>query len=67
MDAANLADLRRVVRPADRARIHRLLEFAGSPRDIADPWYTGDFDATYDDVCAGCTALVESLREARGA
>lgn len=67
MDAANLSDLRRVVRPEDRVRIHRLLEFAGSSRDIADPWYTGDFDATYDDVRTGCTALVESLREARGA
>ena len=67
MDAANVADLRRVVRPEDRTRIHKLLAFAGSPRDIADPWYTGDFDATYDDVRTGCTALVESLREARGA
>ena len=31
-------------------------------RDIADPWYTGNFDATYEDVLAGCTGLLESLR-----
>ena len=40
----------------------RLLEVAGVPRDIADPWYTGDFDATYRDVTLGCNALLEQLK-----
>ena len=39
----------------------KLLSFAGSERDIADPWYTGNFDETYDDVLEGCTALLKSL------
>jgi protein-tyrosine phosphatase len=58
MDDYNIADLRRLVYPEDLPKIRRLLSFAGSERPIADPWYTGDFDATYDDVLAGCTALL---------
>ena len=65
MDAYNVADLRRLVYPEDREKIHKLPEFAGETRDIADPWYTGNFDETYDDVLRGCTALVEKLRGSR--
>lgn len=61
MDAYNIADLRRLVYPEDRPKIHKLLEFAGQTRDIADPWYTGNFDATYDDVVEGCTALLSAI------
>ena len=64
MDDYNIADLRRLVYPEDRPKIHKLLEFAGSSRPIADPWYTGNFDETYDDVLAGCTALLSSLQRA---
>ena len=39
----------------------RLLNYAGLNRDVADPWYTGDFDATWNDVNAGCAALLKSL------
>jgi protein-tyrosine phosphatase len=39
----------------------KLLSFAGSERDIADPWYTGNFDQTYADIIEGCTALLKSL------
>ncbi len=60
-DAYNIADLKRLVYPEDLPKVHKLLEFAGSPRDIADPWYTGNFDATYDDVLEGCTALLAKL------
>ena len=41
--------------------MYRLLDYSAHPRDIADPWYTGDFDATYADVCEGCGALLEHL------
>ncbi len=61
MDAYNRADLMRLVAPEDRAKVHTLLEYVGSSRDIADPWYTGKFDLTYADVLAGCTALLKSL------
>ena len=42
-------------------KIKKLLSFAGSERDIADPWYTGNFDETYAGVLEGCTALLDSL------
>lgn len=47
-------------------KIFKMLEFAGSDRDVADPWYTGDFDATYRDIVAGCTGLLEKIREEKG-
>ena len=61
MDAYNIVDLKHLVFPEDRSKIHKLLEYCGSSRDVADPWYTGNFDATWDDVLAGCTALLKSL------
>ena len=61
MDDYNIADLRRLVFPEDEGKIRKLLSFVGSERDIADPWYTGNFDATYADVREGCTALLKSL------
>ena len=61
MDDYNIADLRRLVYPEDWPKIRKLLAFAGQTRDIADPWYTGNFDATYDDVLVGCTALLAQL------
>ena len=63
MDDYNIADLRRLVLPEDRAKIRKLFSFAGLERPIADPWYTGDFDATYDEILAGCTALLAGLPE----
>ena len=61
MDRYNLADLRRLVYPEDRDKIHLLLDYTGQGRDVADPWYTGNFEATWDDVLAGCTALLEAI------
>ena len=61
MDAYNMADMRRLVYPDDLPKVRRLLDFAGVSRDVADPWYTGNFDETYADVVAGCTALLQSL------
>ena len=61
MDTYNIADLRRLVYPEDLPKIHKLPEFAGKKTDIADPWYTGNFDSTYDDIVEGCTALLEVI------
>ena len=66
MDAANVADLRRLVGPDDKGKVRLLLSFAGLDRAIDDPWYTGDFDTTYRDVLMGCTALLGSLPPPKG-
>ena len=61
MDSYNIADLKRLVYPEDLPKIHSLLSFAGSTRSIADPWYTGDFNETFEDVSSGCAALLKTL------
>ena len=61
MDEANMRDLRRLVDASDMPKLHKLLDFAGIDRDVADPWYTGDFEATYADVVAGCSALLKQI------
>ena len=61
MDRYNIADLRHLVYPEDREKIRLLLDLTGKGRDVADPWYTGNFDATWEDVLAGCTALLKEI------
>lgn len=61
MDAENRRGLQRILGGDPERKVVRLLDFTDAPRDVADPWYTGDFDATYRDVLAGCTALLARL------
>ena len=61
MDRYNIADLRRLVYPEDLGKIRMLLEFTGQNRDVADPWYTRNFDDTYDDVLRGCQGILKTL------
>lgn len=61
MDSANIRNMHRILGGDADGKIYKLLSFAGSERDIADPWYTGNFDATYSDVVEGCTALLKRL------
>lgn len=42
-------------------KVFRLLEFTGENRDVADPWYTGNFDKAYDDILKGCKAFLENV------
>lgn len=63
MDSANLRNLNRMLKGDPDAKIYKFLTFAGSDRDIADPWYTGDFDATYNDVAEGCEGFLDYLRD----
>lgn len=63
MDSANIRNMRRMLGSDPEGKIHKLLSFAGSDRDISDPWYTGDFDATYRDVTEGCEALLRHILE----
>lgn len=60
MDKNNLRDIRRIA-GGKCEKAHLLLEFTGENRDIADPWYTGNFDATYDDIARGCEAFLTYL------
>ena len=58
MDRANLRDMRRACGGDPDGKIHRLMEYTDRPGDVADPWYTGDFDATWRDVLEGCQGLL---------
>lgn len=61
MDDANIRNMERIAGGDPDHKIHKLLDYAGSSRAIADPWYTGDFDATYEDVAEGCEALLARI------
>ena len=63
MDRQNLRNMLRIAGGDPDGKIRSLLSFAGSAREVADPWYTGDFDATFNDVTEGCAALLEALRK----
>ena len=58
MDGANLRNMRRICGGDPEGKIRLLMDFTGQPRDVADPWYSGDFEATWRDVNAGCQALL---------
>ena len=62
MDRANLYSMRRIYGGDPEGKIRLLLDYAGrTGQEVADPWYTDDFDATWDDVMEGCTALLREL------
>lgn len=62
MDTWNIRNMIRIAGGSDEHnKIYKLMTFAGSERDVADPWYTGDFEATYRDVMEGCTAFLKKL------
>jgi len=61
MDSANIKNMHRMLKGDPQGKIHKMMGFAGSDRDVADPWYTGDFDTTYEDVRDGCTGLLGFL------
>lgn len=63
MDTWNMRNLQRMLKGDPDGKVYKLLSFAGSDRDIADPWYTGNFDETYDDVIEGCEGLLKYLRK----
>ena len=63
MDTWNMRNLNRMLKGDPEGKIYKFLTFAGSDRDIADPWYTGNFDVTYDDVVEGCKGFLEYLKE----
>lgn len=61
MDRANVRNTLRIMGADPEEKICKLLEFAESDADVADPWYTGNFETTYRDVVAGCRGLLNSI------
>ena len=61
MDDGNIRGMRRIAGGDPDGKIYKLLEFSGSGRNIADPWYTGNFDATWADVTEGLEGLKQKL------
>ena len=62
MDHNNLRNMARFVGDDPEHKVSLLMDHTRRPGDVADPWYTGDFEATWQDVLEGCTALLEELR-----
>ena len=61
MDTSNLRRMERICGGDPKGKLSRLLDHTDQSGDVADPWYTGDFTATWQDVWAGCTALLEKF------
>jgi len=63
MEKYNLIGLDKIIGTDGDKKIHLLLDFSDNPRDIADPWYTGDFDRTYNDILEGLTGFFKYIRQ----
>lgn len=63
MDDINLRNLRYIIHEDTKHKVYKLLSFANESRNVKDPWYTGNFDETYEDVNKGCQGLLTYLRE----
>ena len=63
MDEENLRNLRYIIGEDTEHKVYKLLSFIGLTRDVKDPWYTGNFDETYNDVSKGCKGLLHFLQE----
>ena len=61
MDRANLRNMNRICGGDPGGKLHLLMDYTDHPGDVADPWYTGDFEATWQDVLAGCRSLLAKL------
>ena len=64
MDSFNVANILRIAGDTDYdGKVHKIMEYAGEDRDVADPWYTGNFDETYEDIQEGCEGFLRYLEE----
>lgn len=61
MDHANLRNMRRICGGDPDGKLHLLLDYTSRPGEVADPWYTDDFQATWEDVTEGCQGLLKTL------
>ena len=65
MDKNNLRNLNFIIGNDENKKVFRLLDFTDKPDDVADPWYSGDFEAAYNDIYEGCKGLLCKLTEGR--
>ena len=63
MDRANLRNMHRICGGDPDGRLHLLMDYTDHPGDVADPWYTDDFETTWRDVLAGCRGLLDTLKK----
>ena len=63
MDESNLRGMRRICKPEAAEKMHLLMDYTDRPGNVADPWYTGDFEATWRDVSEGCRGLLCALQK----
>lgn len=61
MDDWNIRNMLRILGGDPEAKVHKLMDFTRRPGDVADPWYTGDFEATWRDVVDGCEGILRSI------
>ena len=61
MDASNLRLLKRIIPDDPEGKIHLMMSYTGIGRDVADPWYTGDFETTFQDILEACEAMLALL------
>lgn len=61
MEESNIRNIIKIIGEDKKEKVFRLLDFLATPRDIADPWYTGNFDKTYEDILEGCQALLNNI------
>lgn len=62
MDQSNLRLIRRIIPDDPQGKIHLMMSYAGVSRDVADPWYTGDFEVAFQDILEGCEAMLSNIQ-----
>ena len=63
MEKSNVINIKRIVGEDVDDKIYRLLDFSDTPRDIADPWYTGNFENTFNEIVEGCNGFLKYLKD----
>ena len=58
MDDSNLRWIQRIIPEDPAGKIHKMMSYVGRSRDVADPWYTGDFEQAFQDILAACEAML---------
>lgn len=61
MEESNIKNIKRIIGEDVDNKISKLLDYSNNPRDIADPWYTGNFEITYNDIVEGCKGFIKYL------